>query len=260
VVVAQKFQFKSAKKYFYMEETKLRGYFQLDNEAKVATGSKKYSIYDKIPFILVVSSFGYFIVINRTIRSAFNFENERSSMQLLSSAFSNNGELPDAYTCGKSLNPRLSEGVSPPLNWINPPEGVEEYVIIMSSNSTDPPQYNWVYYNISKSITSIEANTSIGRNYATANSLSFEEYNITGAYERNGYARPCSKGPGPKWYTITLYAISDHMINIVPEWDFEANEITAEEFIYYMQDYTLAFAPINTWNMRYPVTAQPSTN
>jgi phosphatidylethanolamine-binding protein (PEBP) family uncharacterized protein len=66
----------------------------------------------------------------------------------------------------------LSEGVSPPLNWINPPEGVEEYVIFMSSNSTDPPQYNWVYYNISKSITSIEANTSIGRNYATANSLS----------------------------------------------------------------------------------------
>jgi len=236
-----------------------RGYFQIDNndEIPAMVARKKLSIFDKILFILVVSCFGYFVFVMNP-RSALNFENERSSMQLLSSAFLNYGELPDAYTCGKSLYTRRGDGVSPPLNWINPPEGVEEYVIIMSSNSTDPPQYNWVYYNISKSITAIEANTSVGRNYARIKNT-YNEYNIDGVYQRNGYARPCSDGPGLKWYTFTLYAISDHMINIVPEWDYEANKITAEEFIHYMQDYILAFAPINTWSMRYPKTARPST-
>jgi len=189
-----------------------------------------------------------------------NFEDENPKMQLLSSAFSNNEELPDAYTCGKSLNTRRSDGVSPPLNWINSPEGVEEYVIIMSSNSTNPPQYNWVYYNISKSVSSIDANTSVGRNYPTAPYGSFDEYNIGGVYKPNGYARPCSNGPDVKWYTFTLYAISDHMINIVPQRDYEGNNITAEEYIYYIHDFTLAFAPINTWSMRYSRTAPPSSS
>jgi phosphatidylethanolamine-binding protein (PEBP) family uncharacterized protein len=241
---------------------KLRGYFQLDtgNYEGLPTklAHKRFSIYNKIPFILAVSCFGYFVVVmNRTGRSALNFENERSSMQLLSSAFLNYGELPDAYTCGKSLKPLQSEGVSPPLNWINPPEGVEEYVITMSSNSTNPPRYNWVYYNISKDITSIEANTSVGRNYAPINNKAtdkFNEYGIDGVYQRNGYARPCSGGPGVKWGTFTLYAISDHMINIVPQRDYEANNITAEEYINYIQDYTLAFATINTWCIHYPLT------
>jgi len=238
---------------------KLRDYFQVDNndEVLVVPHKREESFFLWIPAIILVSV-GFILMRNHM---ELNLEvDETSKMQLLSSAFSNNGEFPDNYTCGTSFDKTdRSLGVSPPLNWINPPEGVQEYAIIMSSNSTDPPQYNWVYYNISKSLTYIDANTTVGRNYKKKpKHHTYDEYMIDGVYQRNGYARPCSEGPGTKWYTFTLYAISDHIINIVPRSDYEANNISADSYVYYLQNYALAVAEINAWSMHYLFTLTPS--
>jgi phosphatidylethanolamine-binding protein (PEBP) family uncharacterized protein len=55
----------------------------------------------------------------------------------------------------------------------------------------------WVLYNIPSNIQSLPSNASgIG------------SMGINTVNRRNAYAPPCSKGPGPKQYLITLYAVS----------------------------------------------------
>ena len=112
------------------------------------------------------------------------------SFTLSSSAVANGGALPATYTCDGASQ-------SPPLAWSGAPAGTQSYALSMHHIAPDATHYYWTVYNIPASVSAIPANnTSIGTN--GANSV-----NPTLAY-----AAPCSRGPGLKNYTITLYALS----------------------------------------------------
>jgi len=106
------------------------------------------------------------------------------------------GMLPAEYTC---------DGVSatPELRWSNPPKGSKSFALLMShipptgSGAPETPHWYWIVWDIPANAKSLPKNsTSIGK---------------TGGNSVNrdiGYAPPCSKGPGEKLYTYTIYALS----------------------------------------------------
>ncbi|EPJ55414.1 MAG: hypothetical protein OFPI_03920 [Osedax symbiont Rs2] len=100
------------------------------------------------------------------------------------------GTLPLQYTCD-------GEGLSPPIRWHNVPENTASFVIIMHHNAgVWDRHFYWTMYNIPAKVNSIDSGQSAGER--GANSVN----------KNNQSAPPCSKGPGLKSYTISLYALS----------------------------------------------------
>lgn len=99
--------------------------------------------------------------------------------------------LPATYTCD-------GESISPPLSWTNVPTGTQSLALIMHhvAGAGDVHWY-WIVYNIPPTTTSIAAND---QNFGTFGNNSVNPL--------RAYAPPCSKGPGRKEYTISLYALS----------------------------------------------------
>lgn len=111
---------------------------------------------------------------------------------LSSSVVDPGGVLPRDYTCE-------GQGINPPLNWENAPDGTACFVLAMHhiDNQNDTKTY-FVLYDISKDKFGIGANESgIG---------------TWGGNTQNNqlaYSPPCSQGPGLKEYIITVYALSE---------------------------------------------------
>jgi phosphatidylethanolamine-binding protein (PEBP) family uncharacterized protein len=112
------------------------------------------------------------------------------SFTLSSTAVANGGALPATYTCDGASQ-------SPPLAWSGAPAGTQSYALSMHHIAPDATHYYWTVYNIPASFSAIPANnTSIGT------------YGANSVNPNLAYAAPCSRGPGLKNYTITLYALS----------------------------------------------------
>ena len=99
--------------------------------------------------------------------------------------------FPAKYTCDGA-------GTSPPITWTNAPKGAKGYAVVMDHV---PPEgghhWYWLMWGITAKTTAIAANsTKVG--YLGGNSVN----------KNIGYAPPCSKGPGAKTYTITVYELS----------------------------------------------------
>ena len=116
-------------------------------------------------------------------------------LQLNGMGFEDNGQFPKEYTCDSS-------GISPALSWKGRPKGTESYVLTMHHFDPNGNKHvYWVLYNIPANIQSLPSNASgIG------------SMGINTVNRRNAYAPPCSKGPGPKQYLITLYAVSKQVL------------------------------------------------
>jgi phosphatidylethanolamine-binding protein (PEBP) family uncharacterized protein len=114
-----------------------------------------------------------------------------SSFVLHSPAVGADGMLPVEFTGDGS-------GVSPPLEWTGAPSGTKSFALIMHHIDREgETKWYWTLYNIPASATSLpKAATGIG----TAGNNSIDN--------RIGYAPPHSKGPGPRTYVLTLYALS----------------------------------------------------
>ncbi|CAB4859714.1 unannotated protein [freshwater metagenome] len=101
------------------------------------------------------------------------------------------GALPAAYTCDGA-------GSTLPLKWTNPPKGTKSYALVMHHV---PPEgvahWYWVAWDIPSTTTQLAVNA---KNFGKLGGNSVNR-NI-------GYTPPCSKGPGDKTYTYTLYALS----------------------------------------------------
>jgi Raf kinase inhibitor-like YbhB/YbcL family protein len=115
-------------------------------------------------------------------------------MQLTSSAFENNGEIPNqyAYKMGSQCN---GENYSPALTWSQPPDGTRSLLLTV----VDPDGGNWVHwvlFNIPPETTSLEE--VIGGSTA-------------GRAGRNDFGKPGYGGPcppsGTHHYIFTLYAL-----------------------------------------------------
>ncbi len=109
----------------------------------------------------------------------------------LASEAAQDGSLPDSYTCDGA-------GSSPALTWSHAPAGTAEFAVLMS---TVPPdgitKYNWVLYGIPGATRHLAKDSQgVGTPGMGSNGSSL------------AYQPPCSKGPGPKTYTFTVYALS----------------------------------------------------
>jgi len=113
--------------------------------------------------------------------------------------FIHNGIYPKLYTCD-------SLGISPGLQWSNAPTTTNSYAITMYTIPPTGEKHVYiVLYNIPSSTTSIPDNAkSIG------------VFGINTVDGKTTYTPPCSQGPGPKIYVLTLYALNAQPTITVP--------------------------------------------
>jgi len=110
-------------------------------------------------------------------------------LTVTSPAFDPADNLPVRFTCDGA-------GVSPPVRWQAGPPGPVGYALALWHEAPDRVKSYWVVHGIPASVTSLpEGSRSIG---------------TTGLNDkqRAGYDPMCSKGPGPKTYHLTVYALS----------------------------------------------------
>jgi phosphatidylethanolamine-binding protein (PEBP) family uncharacterized protein len=142
---------------------------------------------------------------------------------LKSPAVAEGGELPKLFTCDGA-------GLSPPVTWEKAPSNTKSFALIMHHIPAAGEQHwYWLLYDIP----------------ATLSALAQDEHGIgvTGGNSANpdaSYAPPCSKGPGPKRYSITLYALSGKPVITVP-----AAQVTRDMLRAAIKDITLDQARLN---------------
>ncbi|MCH0566274.1 MULTISPECIES: YbhB/YbcL family Raf kinase inhibitor-like protein [unclassified Streptomyces] len=101
------------------------------------------------------------------------------------------GELPVDFTCDGSA-------ISPPIEWADVPDGTRSLAVLMDHHAPDDDwHWYWTLWGIDPAVTGLAAGSNGDATVGT-NSVS----------DQLGYAPPCSKGPGEKAYTITVYALS----------------------------------------------------
>ena len=132
------------------------------------------------------------------------------------------GILPKDYTGDGS-------GATLPLEWSGAPAETKSYTVIM--HHIDPKggtKWYWTLYNIPAEIQSLPKNGE-GIGILGNNSVNHQI----------GYAPPHSKGPGPKVYTITVYALSSPL-----EITLQPKEVSREILVNSMKEKILGFAEL----------------
>ncbi len=62
-------------------------------------------------------------------------------LRLRSPAFPDRGRIPERYTA-------RAQGLSPPLEWDDPPEGTKTFALLCVNSSRPPPNVHWLVYNL----------------------------------------------------------------------------------------------------------------
>ncbi len=154
----------------------------------------------------------------RRATASFTVEDETTEpFTLSSSAFTDGGTLPVEYSGDGA-------GISPPLAWSGVPDGTAELALMMTTEALDGEKWNWVLYGIPSAVRSLAAGS---QGVGTAGCSS------DGPELR--YYPPMSKGPGPKTYTFTIYALS-----APPDLDVPADQVTGPVLTAAIADRTLA--------------------
>ena len=123
--------------------------------------------------------------------TAMDFVAPRSGKFILHSPVVTNGVLPMEFTGD-------GESATPPLDWNGAPAETKSYAVIM--HHLDPEgktKWYWTLYNIPADIRHLPKNVK-GIGTLGNNSVN----------RQVGYAPPHSKGPGPKTYILTVYALA----------------------------------------------------
>lgn len=108
---------------------------------------------------------------------------------LSSSEMANGANLAISYSCD-------GDRISPALQWRGAPERTKSYALIMHHNAPDGVHWYWTMYNIDANASGVNDAQVLGK---------LGTNSVNGL---NEYAPPCSKGPGKKDYTFTVYALS----------------------------------------------------
>ncbi len=141
-----------------------------------------------------------------------------SSFAVRSDAFPSGGALPAEFTCDGA-------SASPPLAWSNPPAGTRFYAVTMHHIPGPGDKHVYlVVYNIPANVTNLPKNArGVGA------------WGINTVNGQPEYTPPCSKGPGPKTYTLTVYALSSEVKIAEP-----LKPVTMDMLLSAIKDTTLA--------------------
>jgi gluconolactonase len=162
------------------------------------------------------------ILIKQTSSSATT-ETMQGLFTLTSPEVNEEGVLPTEYTCDGASSTLA-------LTWRNAPEGTQSFALIMHHvASPDDIHWYWVLYDIPFGINSLPKITS-GIGTLGSNSVN----------GKNAYTPPCSKGPGFKQYTYTIYALSQVPVITLPP-----AEVTRAVMLEAMQPIMLAKAELH---------------
>lgn len=133
------------------------------------------------------------------------------------------GALPKEFTC---------DGASAtlPLAWSGAPEGTQSFAVAMHHvPGPGDTHWYWLVYNIPANVAGLEKNSTgigvLGNNSVNSKTI---------------YAPPCSKGPGEKVYTYTVYALSAE-----PQFSVSASDVSRDVLLDAIKDITLASASLN---------------
>jgi phosphatidylethanolamine-binding protein (PEBP) family uncharacterized protein len=133
------------------------------------------------------------------------------------------GNLPKEYTCD-GLSATL------PLNWQNAPAGTTSFAVVMHHiPGPGDSHWYWMLYNIPATVTALPKNS--------------QGVGILGTNSVNGrteYSPPCSKGPGAKDYTYTIYALAS-----APEFTVAPDAVDRDTLLAAIADRTLGSATLN---------------
>ncbi len=145
---------------------------------------------------------------------------QSNSFTLSSPDLGADGRLPVEYSCDGASS-------SLALTWSGAPAGTQSFAVIMHHVAApDDVHWYWVLYNLPADVTSLAKNV---RGVGTLGTNSVND--------RNEYAPPCSKGPGDKVYTYTVYALSAQ-----PQLSVPAAQVNRATLLEAIQDITLASA------------------
>lgn len=151
-----------------------------------------------------------------------------SGFTLSSPAVVDGGDLPRAYTCDGSSS-------TLPLAWREAPPGTQSLVVIMHHvDGQGETHWYWILYGIPPAVESLPTNVS-GIGTLGTNSMN----------RRTEYAPPCSKGPGPKVYTYTVYALGAPPVLTGPP-----ASVTRDVMLAAIQERILASAALHVVNTR----------
>jgi len=153
----------------------------------------------------------------------------QTAFTLRSSAVMDGGQLPKEYT-GDGASATL------PLEWGGAPTGTTRYAVIMHHiDRESKTKCYWILFNIPGDVTNLPQNVTgvgvLGNN------------SITGAI---GYAPPHSKGPGPKTYVYTVYALSSPA-----QVDGISSNVTRDVLLAAMHDHILDTAELHVVYTRF---------
>ena len=160
---------------------------------------------------------------------SFSADPSAAKFELRSPEVTDGGPLPKDYT-GDGTSATL------PLEWSGAPVGTKGYALIMHHNAPDGIKWYWILYNIPADVQSLPKNVK-GVGTLGGNSVN----------NRGGYAPPHSKGPGPKTYIYTVYALS-----APPDLTVPALKVTREVLLAAMKDKILASAELKVVYSRPP--------
>lgn len=142
-----------------------------------------------------------------------------ASFVLRSSAVAADGALPAEFT-GDGDSSTL------PLEWSGAPADTKSYALIMHHIAPDGIKWYWTLYNLPATVHSLPKNVQ-GIGTLGGNSVN----------NRIGYAPPHSKGPGPKTYILTVYALS-----VPPQLDVPSSRVNRDQLLAAMRGQILATA------------------
>ena len=144
------------------------------------------------------------------------------SFTLTSPEVAEGGALPAEYTCDGTSS-TLS------LSWSDAPAGTQSFAVVMHHiASPEDIHWYWIIFDIPSVVTSLPKNSS-GIGMLGTNSVN----------GKTAYAPPCSKGPGLKVYTYTVYALS-----AVPQFSVPASQVDRAKLLVAIEDITLASAEL----------------
>ncbi len=125
-------------------------------------------------------------------------------MELKCPEFENGQQIPREFTCD-------GKDVSPPLEWSDPPPGVQEFAILVEDEDAprDHRFYHWVMWGIPPQITMMpRAIPRDGREELLVARQGFNSF----SYDNMGYRGPAPlPGSGPHRYVFRLYALDTQL-------------------------------------------------